>query len=266
MCASAAWDRKNAPDRLTARTLSQSASVSFSTVLSMVMPALLIRMSSEPCSLDHLGDHPPAVVADADVALVDRPVDPLGPDFGQELLGVIRVPAVAGGDGGALVGQAAADRRADAAGAARHQGHPTGQLGTESGGAGGPAVRQSWSSSSGGLADANSRAALFPRPAGGPLCRRPNVDVLSSRFGCQPGVTSAAHPGCGRMGQPGRRRRRIRSTGNCAVTVRQVSRQRQRSAACSRSSSIAMIGWSSRPTSSPTSTSPSSRPRSSSTR
>ena len=48
MCSSAAWDMKNAPDRLTARTLSQSSSVILSTVLSEVMPALLTRMSRRP--------------------------------------------------------------------------------------------------------------------------------------------------------------------------------------------------------------------------
>ena len=49
MCASAAWDRKKVPERLTSSTLCQSSSVSLSTVLSMVMPALLTRMSSLPC-------------------------------------------------------------------------------------------------------------------------------------------------------------------------------------------------------------------------
>ena len=49
MCGSTAWLMKNAPDRLTARTLYQSSSVIFSTVLSIVMPALLTRMSRRPC-------------------------------------------------------------------------------------------------------------------------------------------------------------------------------------------------------------------------
>ncbi len=48
MCRSAAWERKNAPERLTFSTLNQSSSESLSTVLSMVMPALLTRMSSRP--------------------------------------------------------------------------------------------------------------------------------------------------------------------------------------------------------------------------
>ena len=50
MCGSTAWLMKNAPDRLTASTLYQSSSVIFSTVLSIVMPALLTRMSRRPCA------------------------------------------------------------------------------------------------------------------------------------------------------------------------------------------------------------------------
>ena len=49
MWRSAAWDMKNAPERFTASTLYQSSSVSLSAVLSIVMPALLMRMSSRPC-------------------------------------------------------------------------------------------------------------------------------------------------------------------------------------------------------------------------
>src|ERR1700730_8180603 len=49
MCGSAAWLMKNAPDRLTASTLYQSSSVIFRTVLSIVIPALLTRMSRRPC-------------------------------------------------------------------------------------------------------------------------------------------------------------------------------------------------------------------------
>ena len=48
MCSSAAFDRKNAPDRFTSRTLCQSSSLILKTVLSTVMPALLTRMSSRP--------------------------------------------------------------------------------------------------------------------------------------------------------------------------------------------------------------------------
>ena len=49
MCGSTAWDMKNAPDRLTAITRYQSSSLIFSTVLSIVIPALLTSMSSRPC-------------------------------------------------------------------------------------------------------------------------------------------------------------------------------------------------------------------------
>jgi hypothetical protein len=49
MCGSTAWLMKNAPDRLTAMTLYQSSSVIFKAVLSIVIPALLTRMSSLPC-------------------------------------------------------------------------------------------------------------------------------------------------------------------------------------------------------------------------
>ena len=49
MCGRTACDMKNAPDRLTSITLCQSSSDIFSTVLSIVIPALLTRMSSRPC-------------------------------------------------------------------------------------------------------------------------------------------------------------------------------------------------------------------------
>src|SRR6185503_4186330 len=49
MWPSTACDKKNAPERLTFKTLCQSSSVSLRIVLSMVMPALLIKMSSRPC-------------------------------------------------------------------------------------------------------------------------------------------------------------------------------------------------------------------------
>ena len=49
MCSRAAWAMKKAPDRLTAITRCQSSSPIFATVLSIVMPALLTRMSSRPC-------------------------------------------------------------------------------------------------------------------------------------------------------------------------------------------------------------------------
>ena len=49
MCSSAAWATKNAPDRLMEMTRCQSSSVILATVLSMVIPALLTRMSRRPC-------------------------------------------------------------------------------------------------------------------------------------------------------------------------------------------------------------------------
>ena len=49
MCGSTAWLMKNAPERLTASTLYQSSSLILSTVLSIVIPALLTRMSRRPC-------------------------------------------------------------------------------------------------------------------------------------------------------------------------------------------------------------------------
>ncbi len=50
MCGSDAWLMKNVPERLTARTLYQSSSLIFRTGLSLVIPALLTRMSRRPCS------------------------------------------------------------------------------------------------------------------------------------------------------------------------------------------------------------------------
>ncbi len=49
MCSSAAWATKKAPDKLMEMTRSQSSSPILATVLSMVIPALLTRMSRRPC-------------------------------------------------------------------------------------------------------------------------------------------------------------------------------------------------------------------------
>src|SRR6266566_2311228 len=49
MCSSAAWATKKAPARLMETTRSQSSSPILATVLSMVIPALLTRMSRRPC-------------------------------------------------------------------------------------------------------------------------------------------------------------------------------------------------------------------------
>jgi hypothetical protein len=48
MCAKAAWDKKKEPERLTDKTVFQSSSLIAATGLSMVIPALLTRMSSRP--------------------------------------------------------------------------------------------------------------------------------------------------------------------------------------------------------------------------
>ena len=71
---------KNAPDRLTAITRYQSSSLIFSTVLSIVMPALLTRMSSRPCCSMHLVDacagSPPPSRRSPDARCSVRPCPP----------------------------------------------------------------------------------------------------------------------------------------------------------------------------------------------
>ena len=125
MCGSAAWLMKNAPDRLTASTLYQSSSVIFITLLSLVMPALLTSTSSRPWRwITSLTVHQ-AIVGRADVALMDAGGDVVLLELVQQLLGVLLVAAVAGGDHGALLGEAAADRRADPARPAGHEHHPS---------------------------------------------------------------------------------------------------------------------------------------------
>src|SRR3712207_1987712 len=66
----------------------------------------------------------------ADVALVhgEALVGEVVAELLAEALGGLVVAAVAGGDVGALGGHAAADRRADPPGAARHERHPAGEL------------------------------------------------------------------------------------------------------------------------------------------
>ena len=106
MCGSAAWDMKNAPERLTAITWYQSSSVIFSTVLSIVMPALLTSTSSRPwCSITS------ATVRRQSSAEPTLPwwtlaSTPSSSQLGEELVGVLAVAAVAGGDDRALVGEA----------------------------------------------------------------------------------------------------------------------------------------------------------------
>ena len=80
-------------------------------------------------ALDHLVHGPPAVVGRADVALMDARGDAVLLELVQQLLGVLLVAAVAGGDHRALLGEAAADRGADAARAAGHEHDPAGHPG-----------------------------------------------------------------------------------------------------------------------------------------
>ena len=68
--------------------------------------------------LEHFGDRAPAVIGGVDVALMHARVDAVLAKLLQELLSVLRVPAVAGGDDRALFGEAAGDRGADSARAA----------------------------------------------------------------------------------------------------------------------------------------------------
>src|SRR5581483_10136608 len=68
--------------------------------------------------LDHLLDSPPAVLGRADVAAMDAGVSAVLVQLANEVLRVVAAPQVAGGDDGALRGEAARNRRADAARAA----------------------------------------------------------------------------------------------------------------------------------------------------
>src|ERR1039457_4345769 len=93
--------------------------------------ARVIDEDVEPAMLvDDLLQHPAAVIGRTDIALVQG--DPAarvfrGHDF-EELLGGLLVAPVPGGDGGALLGQALADGRPDAAGPPGHQDHPVAEL------------------------------------------------------------------------------------------------------------------------------------------
>ena len=91
---------KKAPDRLTEMTRSQSSSVILATVRSIVMPALLTRMSSQAVLVDDLLQHAAAVVGVADVAFMQGGAAAwvlLG-HGGEELLGRLVLPPVPGGD------------------------------------------------------------------------------------------------------------------------------------------------------------------------
>src|ERR1019366_5662345 len=71
--------------------------------------------------LDHLTDGAPAVLGRADIALVDTRVNAAAAQLIQQLASALSVPAVAGGDDRALLGEAAADRRPDTPRAAGHE-------------------------------------------------------------------------------------------------------------------------------------------------
>ncbi len=71
--------------------------------------------------LEHLGHGAPAVVARADVALVDAGGQVLVREFAEERFGVIAIAAVAGRHVRALLGETLADGCANPAGTARHK-------------------------------------------------------------------------------------------------------------------------------------------------
>jgi hypothetical protein len=121
MCGNTAWDMKNAPERLTAITLYQSSSVILSTVLSIVIPALLTRMSSFPCSWTTSLMVRRQSSVRTDITLVDARVNAVAAQLGEQLAGALSVLAVAGGDDRALLSEAAADRRSDTPRAAGHE-------------------------------------------------------------------------------------------------------------------------------------------------
>ena len=130
MCANDAWARKNAPDKLTPMTLFHSSSVILATVLSIVIPALLIKMSSRPCismtswmvrlpvlSASHI------TVMNAHIGAVTG----LG-QLGEELLRVFTIAAITRRHRSALTDQTLTDRRTNPAGTTRHERHPAAQL------------------------------------------------------------------------------------------------------------------------------------------
>jgi hypothetical protein len=71
--------------------------------------------------IDDLADDALAILGLADVALVHARVRAAARHLLDELLGPLEMGRVAGGEGGALGGQAAADGGADAAATARHE-------------------------------------------------------------------------------------------------------------------------------------------------
>ena len=124
MWARAVWDMTNAPDRFTAKTVYQSSSVIRGTVRSMVMPALLTRMSNLPWWSMTSATERRAVLGRADVAVVQGgPRAQLVFVFVSERVGALGVSPVARRHRRALAAQAAADRSTDTAGSAGHERH-----------------------------------------------------------------------------------------------------------------------------------------------
>ena len=93
-------------------------------------PGVVDEDVEAPVLLDDLVDGAPAVLRRADVALVERGGQPVLGQRVDERLGGLLIAAVAGRDVGALLGQAAADGRADPARAAGDERDASVQAGT----------------------------------------------------------------------------------------------------------------------------------------
>ena len=113
-------------------TLFHSSSVILATVLSIVMPALLTRMSRRPWRSMTSLDGSSTVIPARDIALMDADLGAVtgGRQFGEELLCLFGVPAVPRGHRCALTDQALTDRRTDSPGTTRHERNAPAQLGS----------------------------------------------------------------------------------------------------------------------------------------
>ena len=109
---------KKAPERLTAQDLVPVLVGHLEDRLVAVMPALLTRMSSRPWWSMTSWTVRRQSSAEPTLPWWMETGDLVLGELGLEGLGALAVAAVAGGDRGALGGQAAADRGADAARAA----------------------------------------------------------------------------------------------------------------------------------------------------
>ena len=118
MWRSAAWDRKNAPDRLTFSTLNQSVVGHLEHGLVDGDAGIVDEDVEPPVLGDDLVDGAPAIIRLAHIALVDADVGAI-----REGEGIAKAPCrlviagIACGEHGALAREASADSRADAAGA-----------------------------------------------------------------------------------------------------------------------------------------------------